>query len=105
MKLAPVFLPGKFHGQRSLVSYSPWDHKESDTTKQLTYTHTQMQDIAYITDQSSVKKETQLSMQTVDQEQLKQRRTQKAKEKKKTISYFTATLMNTSYSQGLLGSK
>ena len=28
----PVFLPGKSHGQRSLVGYSPWDHKESDTT-------------------------------------------------------------------------
>ena len=25
---APVFLPGKFHGQRSLVGYSPWGHKE-----------------------------------------------------------------------------
>ena len=23
---APVFLPGEFHGQRSLVGYSPWDH-------------------------------------------------------------------------------
>ena len=23
------------HGQRSLVGYSPWDHKESDTTEQL----------------------------------------------------------------------
>ena len=23
----PVFLPGEFHGQRSLVGYSPWDHK------------------------------------------------------------------------------
>ena len=31
----PVFLPEKFHGRRSLVSYSPWDRKESDTTKQL----------------------------------------------------------------------
>ena len=31
----PVFLPGKFHGQRSLVGYSPWDRKESDTTEQL----------------------------------------------------------------------
>jgi len=28
----PVFLPGKFHGQRSLESYSPWGHKESDMT-------------------------------------------------------------------------
>ena len=27
----PVFLPGEFHGQRSLVDYSPWGHKESDT--------------------------------------------------------------------------
>ena len=23
----PVFLPGKFHGQRSLVGYSPWGRK------------------------------------------------------------------------------
>ena len=31
----PVLLLGKFHGQRSLVDYSPWGHKESDMTKQL----------------------------------------------------------------------
>ena len=31
----PVFLPGKPHGQRSLASYSPWGHKESDTTQRL----------------------------------------------------------------------
>ena len=29
-------LPGKFRGQRILVGYSPWDHKESDATEQLT---------------------------------------------------------------------
>ena len=28
----PVFLPGKSHGHSSLVGYSPWGHKESDTT-------------------------------------------------------------------------
>ena len=28
----PVFLPEKFHGQRSLVDYSPWSHKELDMT-------------------------------------------------------------------------
>ena len=28
--------PGKFCGQRSLAGYSPWGHKESDTTWQLT---------------------------------------------------------------------
>ena len=27
------FLPGKFHGQRSLAGYSPGSHKESDTTE------------------------------------------------------------------------
>ena len=32
----PVFLPGKFLGQRSLVGYSPWGHRESDETEQLT---------------------------------------------------------------------
>ena len=32
----PVFFPGEFYGQRSLVGYSPWGHKESDTTEQLT---------------------------------------------------------------------
>ena len=34
----PVFLPGEFHGQRSLAGYSPWGHKDSDTTEQLTLT-------------------------------------------------------------------
>ena len=28
----PVFLPGKSHGQRSLVGYCPWGRKESDMT-------------------------------------------------------------------------
>ena len=32
----PVFLPGKSHGQRSLVGCSLWGHKESDMTKRLT---------------------------------------------------------------------
>ena len=32
----PVFLPGKSHRQRSLVGYSLWGHKESDTTECLT---------------------------------------------------------------------
>ena len=29
----PVFLPGKSHGWRSMVGYSPWGSKESDTTE------------------------------------------------------------------------
>ena len=28
-----VFLPGEFHGQRSLVGHSPWGCKESDMTE------------------------------------------------------------------------
>ena len=35
----PVFLPGKSHGQRSLVGYSPSGHKESDMTEPA---HTQL---------------------------------------------------------------
>ena len=39
MQPTPVFLPGKFHGQRSLVGYSPWGHKESYTTERLDFTY------------------------------------------------------------------
>ena len=39
----PVFLLGKFHGQRSLVDYSPWGCKDLDMTEQLN-THTQLLD-------------------------------------------------------------
>ena len=27
------FLPGESHGQKSLVDYSPWGHKETDMTE------------------------------------------------------------------------
>ena len=52
-----IFLPGKFYGQRSLVGYSPWGRKESDTaaksqtqlsahshTHTHTHTHTGLED-------------------------------------------------------------
>ena len=29
----PVFLPGEFHGQRSLTGYSPWNRKELDANE------------------------------------------------------------------------
>ena len=35
-----VFWPGTSHGRKSLVGYSPWGPIESDTTEQLTHTHT-----------------------------------------------------------------
>ena len=52
----PVFLPGKFYGQRSLVGYSPWGRKELNTAEQthtdtytLTPTHTQSHPHTHIT--------------------------------------------------------
>ena len=33
----PVLLPGKSHGQRSLVGYRPWGSKKSDTTERLPF--------------------------------------------------------------------
>ena len=38
-KPTPVFLPGESHGQKSLVSYSPWDRKMSDTSEVLSTVH------------------------------------------------------------------
>ena len=35
MQPTRVLLPGKSHGQRSLVDYSPWNRKELDTTEGL----------------------------------------------------------------------
>ena len=37
----PIFLPGKFHRQKSLEGYSPWGCEESDMTDQLSM-HTQL---------------------------------------------------------------
>ena len=31
----PVFLPGELYRKRSLAGYSPWGHKELDTTERL----------------------------------------------------------------------
>ena len=36
----PVFLPGKSHGWRSLVGYSPWGCRESDMTERLHFHYT-----------------------------------------------------------------
>ena len=41
----PVLLPGKSHGQRNLVDYSSWDHKEWDTTERFHF-QTQINHIA-----------------------------------------------------------
>ena len=48
-KPIPVFLPGEFHGQRSLVGYSPWNCKKGDTTEHAhTHTHTHTQSTDYL---------------------------------------------------------
>ena len=44
----PVFLPGKSHGLRILVGYSPWGRKESDTTEWLHFLATRI-DLKIIT--------------------------------------------------------
>ena len=38
MATHPSTLAWEIHGQRSLEGYSPWGHKKSDTTEQLTLT-------------------------------------------------------------------
>ena len=40
-EMDPVFLPGRFHRQRSLEGYSPWGHKELDMTEHV-HIHTYM---------------------------------------------------------------
>ena len=40
-KPTPLFLPGEFHGQKSLEGYSPWGCKKSDTTEQLNHHYDQ----------------------------------------------------------------
>ena len=44
-----VFLPGEFHGQRRPEGYSPWGHKELDSTEATAY----MQRKAQLTEHSS----------------------------------------------------
>ena len=45
-----VFLPGKFHGQRSLEGYSPWGHKEShDWVTEYIHTDTHSNNYLYWT--------------------------------------------------------
>ena len=44
----PVFLSGKFHGQRTLAGYSSWGCKELDTTeRESTYHHTNRAQVYY----------------------------------------------------------
>ena len=38
----PALLPGKSHGRRGLIGYSPWGCKESDTTKRLHFFTSQL---------------------------------------------------------------
>ena len=42
-------MPGKSHGQRSVVGYSPWGRKESDTTERLHFTCKRMKLEHFIT--------------------------------------------------------
>ena len=44
----PVFLPEESDGQRSLVDYSPWGHKESDMTEATAWMHSQQKAFSHI---------------------------------------------------------
>ena len=44
---SPIFLAGEFHGQRSLIGYSPWGHRESDTIKQQAHKYKYIDNSAY----------------------------------------------------------
>ena len=48
----PVFLPGESHGGKSLVGYSPWGRKESDTTERL---HTPPKSLQMVTSAMKLK--------------------------------------------------
>ena len=37
MTPTPGFLSGESHGERKLAGYSPWGHKDSDMTEQITH--------------------------------------------------------------------
>ena len=90
---------------KRLVSYSPWDHKESDTTEWLTHTHTHTDAGYSLHNRLVFCKEGDLIITAGCRSgTVKVEKDSKGK-REKTISYFTATLKNTSYSQGLLGSK
>ena len=49
----PLYLPGKFQGQRSLAGYSPWGRKELDMTERL-YIHTHTHTHTHITTQQTL---------------------------------------------------
>ena len=53
----PVFFPGESHGQRSLVGYRPWSHKESDMLKGLSMARTGMNNTLPYVSQSTYLKE------------------------------------------------
>ena len=53
----PILLPGKLHGRRSLVSYSPWGRKESDTTEQLPFPFNEVDELEPIIQSELCQKE------------------------------------------------
>ena len=61
----PVLLPGKFHGRRSVVGYSPWGRKESDTTEWLhSITHSLLLGRKVMTNLDSILKSRDITLPT-----------------------------------------
>ena len=61
----PVLLPGKSHGWKSLVGYSPWSHKESNTTERLHF-HFSLKAATIINSNSQMKRQQTLAWRGSD---------------------------------------
>ena len=74
-----VLLPGKSHGQRSLVGYSPWGHKELDQTERLHFHMVITKQISIIESQKKGKKP---NHNTKDSHQITKEESKRRKQKR-----------------------
>ena len=87
LQCTPVFLPGKFLGQRSLAVYSPWGHKELNTTEP---THT----LNYYIYDNNFKYLAQLSSEKLQLDALQASQTSISKVKNRKCLFSSAKLTN-----------
>ena len=66
----PVFAPGEFHEQRSLVDYSLYGHKQLDTTEATAHTHTHTRARARVHHSYGEKNPLEICLQTPDWDQI-----------------------------------
>ena len=61
----PVFLPGKSHGQRSLVDYGPWGRGESDKTVPLMHQRQKLTGHSFLWEEQTVFQANPLSLTNI----------------------------------------